>query len=490
MKTVRVRIAPSPSGFLHVGTARTAVYNWLFARHHSGKFILRIEDTDVARSSPEMVEAILQSLTWLGLNWDEGPYYQSQRLELYRQWAQRLLDSGQGYYCFCSPDELTVRRQAAIARKVAWKYDRRCLNLSDSARQKFLAQKSPAAIRLFVPDGETVFRDQVYGKLKRDNADIEDLVCLRADSRPTYNFACVVDDAQMEISHVIRGNDHISNTFKQILIYRALGLEPPEFAHLPLILGTDRAKISKRQGAVAVTDYRDQGYLNEVILNFLALLGWSPGDGREIMSKKELIEAFSLERVTSANPVFDLQKLEWMNGEYIRTKSDDQLVDLSLPYLIAGGLLARSGLIPEERVRIGRVMGLLKERCRSLLDFVELGRYFFTDRFDYAPEGIKKQFGIPPKAGLAELLTELARRFSELGSFDREAAEACLRGYAEELGVKPAELIHPTRLALTGLTIGPGLFDIIDFLGQFEVVKRLRKAVEFIKSGCSASISV
>lgn len=484
MKSVRVRIAPSPSGFLHVGTARTAVYNYLFSRHHGGAFILRVEDTDVARSSPEMVAGILEGLQWLGLTWDEGPVFQSRRFDLYRQYAEKLFATGQAYFCFCTPEELEQKRSAAIAQKIAWKYDRTCRQLSDAERQKKLAAGVPKAMRLFVPEGETVFRDSVYGELRRHNADTEDFVCLRSNGRPTYNFACVADDADMQISHVIRGNDHISNTFKQILLYRALGLEPPEFAHLPLILGPDRAKVSKRHGAESVTEFRDRGFLPETVLNFLALLGWSPGDEREILSRKELIDLFSLERVTQANPIFDMQKLEWMSGEYLRALPDEQLLDCVLPHLQAAGLVTQEAA-QKKREWLVRLIPLLKERARTLVDFASVGRYFFTDQFDYDPQGVAKQFADPQAA---ERLAELAKRFRDLSLFNKETADEALRSYALALGVKPALLIHPTRLALTGVTMGPGLFDIVATLGQAEVVKRLEKAVVFLRTQKPVSI--
>ncbi|MGB2804225.1 MAG: glutamate--tRNA ligase, partial [Candidatus Zixiibacteriota bacterium] len=330
MSEIRVRMAPSPSGFLHVGTARTTIYNWLFARHHKGKFILRIEDTDPSRSSREMIDAILEALTWLGLNWDEGPFYQSQRTELYQKYAQQLLESGKGYFCFCTPQELEEKRKQAIALKADWKYDRTCLKLSAAEKEEKIKNGAPKAIRLLLPEGETSFSDLVYGEPRKENKELDDLIILRSDGTPTYNFACVVDDVDMRITHVIRGNDHIANTFKQVLIYNALGLTPPKFAHIPLILGKDKAKISKRHGAVSVMEYKEQGFLREAFVNYLALLGWSPKDDREILSTDQMIELFTLEGVNPSNPIFDQEKLEWMNGEYIRASDDQRLLDLAL----------------------------------------------------------------------------------------------------------------------------------------------------------------
>jgi len=476
--SVRVRIAPSPSGFLHVGTARTAVYNFLFARHHGGKFILRIEDTDTARSSEEMVQAILDGMKWLGLDWDEGPIFQSRRNDLYREWGQKLAVSGHSYWCFCTPEELEERRKTAIAQKIAWKYDRKCLKLLPEEVEAQKKAGKPAALRLKVPEGKTSFKDLVSGLLERESADIEDMVCLRSDGRPTYNFAVVVDDYDMKISHVIRGNDHISNTFKQILLYRALNLSPPEFGHLPLILGADKKKVSKREGAVAVTDYRDLGYFPETMLNFLTLLGWSPGDGREIMSKEELIAAFSMERVNAANPVFDEQKLEWMNGEYIRKFSDEELLERVFPFLEKAGLV-KPDMKTALRGYLLKVISLLKERCRLLTDFAGLGDYFFKEEFEYDPKGTEKQFA-DPKA--AERLTKVAGVWKELEPFSKGITEDALRILSEKEGEKAAAFIHPIRLAITGKTMGPSLFDIVETLGRDRVLARLSRAVTFIKS--------
>jgi nondiscriminating glutamyl-tRNA synthetase len=478
---VRVRIAPSPSGFLHVGTAHTSIFNWLFARHHKGKFILRIEDTDLERSDPKMVEVIMEGLSWLGLDWDEEPYYQSKRFEVYPGYAEKLLQEGKAYYCYCSPELLKQKREQAIKEKRPVKYDRHCLDLSEEEKRKLESEGTPKAIRLRLPEGETGFHDLVYGDLSYDNARIEDFIILRSDGRPTYNFACVVDDHEMRISHVIRGNDHLPNTYKQLLLYQALEIAPPQFAHLPLSLGEDRSKISKRDGAVAVTDYRDMGFLPEAMVNFLALLGWSPGDDREIMSRPELIEAFSLERVSQSNPIFDLEKLKWMNGEYIRSRDDNELVPLVAPFLIESGLTTKLAVqIRWEYMK--RVVSLLKERCRLLTDFAGQGRYFFTDEFDYEPKGVKKHFSTPD---VDRHLETLAERFSKLPKFDVEETETCLRSLTEELEISAAKLIHPTRLATTGTTKGPSLFDLLEVLGQEVVVRRMRRAIDFIRANPS-----
>lgn len=478
--TVRVRIAPSPSGHLHVGTARVALCNWLFARHHHGTFILRIEDTDRERSFPEMVESIQESLKWLGLQWDEGPYFQSQRGDVYHDWVQRLAQSDGAYYCYCTPEELAAKREIAQREKRPLQYDRECRDLTDEQRAKLGAEGRKPVVRLRIPDGETSYTDIVYGDLTRSNSELDDFICVRADGTPMYNFACVIDDHDMRISHVIRGNDHITNTYKQILIYRALGLTPPQFAHLPLNLGKDRKKISKREGATSVVEYRDLGFVPEAIINFLALLGWSPGDDREIMTRDELIEAFSLERVTPANPVFDMQKLEWMNGEYIRKMDPNELLKRLTPILMEAGLATRLEIETRWAWMIKMVMSL-QERLHRLTDVVEMGACYFNDRFDFDPQGVKKHFSRP---GVPGELMLLSAEFEKIGAndFSGETAEAALRGLAGQLQESPAELIHPLRLALTGTTAGPGVFVIAELVGRDSCIQRIGRAVEFIKT--------
>jgi glutamyl-tRNA synthetase len=470
-------MAPSPSGFLHVGTARTTIYNYLFARHNQGKFILRIEDTDVSRSSQEMIDAILDSIRWLGLDWDEGPYYQSQRTQLYQEYAQKLLESKKAYFCFCTPQMLGEKRKQAVVSKGDWKYDRTCLALSDEEKEEKIRKGVPKAIRLLVPDGETVFSDIVYGELKKDNKDLDDLVLLRSDGTPTYNFACVVDDVEMKISHVIRGNDHIANTFKQVLIYKALGLTPPHFAHIPLILAKDRTKMSKRHGAVSIGEYREEGFLREALVNYITLLGWSPKDDRELLSIDQMIELFSLEGVNPANPIFDKEKLEWMNGEYIRSYDNEKLLDLVFPFLIKENLIAEE-MVRQKRDWFLRFVSLLKERCKTLKEFAEKGKYFFAFDYQYEPTTVSKHFNLPE---VPDRLNALADRLSGLDDFKKEKIETALRQLADEMKIKPASLIHIVRLATTGTTAGPPLFDLLELLGKEETMRRIRKAIEFIQ---------
>jgi len=478
MNEVRVRMAPSPSGFLHVGTARTTIYNWLFARHTKGKFILRIEDTDVSRSSQEMIDAILSGIRWLGLDWDEGPYYQSQRTELYQKYAQKLLENKKAYWCFCNPQELEAKRKQAFATKGEWKYDRVCLSLSDKEKEDKIQAGMPKAIRLFVPEGEATFSDIVYGELKKDNQELEDLVILRSDGTPTYNFACVVDDVEMKISHVIRGNDHIANTYKQVLIYQALGLTPPHFAHIPLILAKDRTKMSKRHGAVSIMEYKEAGFLKEALVNYITLLGWSPKEDREILSMSQMIDLFTLEGVNPANPIFDMEKLEWMNGEYIRAYDNEKLLDLVLPFLIKENLITEE-MASQKKEWLLRFIFLLKERCKTLKEFAEKGKYFFAFDYHYESAAVSKHFNSPESA---DRLSAFVERLLSLDEFKKEKIEEALRKLTEELQIKPSALIHSVRLATTGVTGGPPLFDLLEFLGKEEVINRIKKAVEFIYS--------
>lgn len=470
---IRVRIAPSPTGYLHVGTARTALFNYLFARKEGGIFILRIEDTDIKRSSQEMVDVILDSLTWLGLEWDEGPYFQSERFDIYRRYAEKLVSEGKAYYCYCTPEEIKERKEKVQNRGKVWKYDRRCLYLTDEERKRFEGEGRPKAIRFLVPDGKTDFDDLIHGKIERENQDIEDFVLIKSDGTPGYNFSVVIDDHEMGITHVIRGDDHISNTPKQILVYRALGWDEPAFAHVPLILGQDRSKLSKRHGAVAVSYYRDQGILPEAFVNFLALLGWSPGEDREIFSMDELIKVFSLERVGKKPAIFDINKLLWMNQEYIRKLDNEELVERIIPYL------KRSGLIGAEfdRAYLLKVVHLMKERLQTLRDLEKIGYYYFKDDFDYDPKGLRKR--IYP--GVEKRLEMVIEELEKIDEWDEKACEDVVRSIAVKEGCKAGEIIHPIRLGISGMTFGPGLFELMELLGKARVINRLKRFVEFLR---------
>ncbi len=474
---VRVRFAPSPTGYLHVGGARTALFNWLFARHSGGVLILRIEDTDLDRSKPELVTAILESMEWLGLNWDEGPLHQSERLEHYRELATELERLGHAYPCFCSAEELQAKRAKAEAERRAWKYDGTCRNLSDSESQRLRTEGRPWALRFRVPEaGRTSFDDKVFGYIEVENRDIEDFVLLRSDGNPTYHLGVVADDVDMRITHVIRGADHISNTPKQVLMYQGLGAGVPQFAHLPLILGPDRQRLSKRHGATSVGAYRDQGILPEALRNFLALLGWTPPEEgeqqREILPLEEMVRTFRLEDVSKSNAVFDLEKLAWMNAEYLRALPAERLLPL-VESELKSATLWRDALSPEERRRFEVCARLLQSRARSLRDFSASGRAFFSDQFDYEPEAMKKFWKEP---ALPELLGALAERLKSAEPFELQQTEKTLRVLAEERGVKAGLLINAARVALTGQAVAPPLFDVMLALGRERVVARLRRA--------------
>ena len=480
----RVRFAPSPTGYLHVGGARTALFNWLYARRHGGTFVLRIEDTDVERSSADMVTGILEGLRWLGLDWDEGPeiggphapYFQSERLEGYRAAAARLVAGGRAYYCYCSADRLREQREAAEKRGEAWQYDRACLALPPERVAELEASGAPRAVRFKVPAGSTAFDDQVKGRIEFDAANIEDFVILRSDHYPTYHLSVVADDIDMAITHVIRGDDHISNTPKHVLLFEAFGAPTPRFAHVPLILGTDKKRLSKRHGATSVTEYQRQGYLPEAMVNFLALLGWSPGDDRELMSTSELTESFSLEGISGGSAVFNTEKLDWMNGQYIARLPVAQLARAVEPFLVEAHLWppAVPGI---DETWLHRLLDLLRPRAKRLTDFVDLSRPFLVDTVEYEPEAIEKHLSTP---GVAAHLIALVESLGRAVPFDEPHVEAVVRGVAAERGIKPGLLIHAVRVAMTGRTTSPGLFEVLALLGQARTIARLDRLLTFL----------
>lgn len=485
----RVRFAPSPTGYLHVGGARTALFNWLYARRHGGAFVLRIEDTDAQRSSADMVTGILDGLRWLGLDWDEGPavggphgpYFQSQRLDRYREAASRLVAEGHAYYCYCSPERLREEREHAERRGEAWQYDRRCLALAPERIAELEAVAAPRAIRFKVPATLTAFDDVVHGRIEFDPRSIEDFVILRSDDYPTYHLSVVVDDVDMAISHVIRGDDHISNTPKHLLLFEALAATPPTFAHVPLILGSDRKRLSKRHGATSVTEYRRQGYLPEAMVNFLALLGWSPGGDRELMSLAELIDSFSLEGISGGNAVFNTEKLDWMNGQYIARLPVEALAAAVAPFFAEADLPLR----PDDPWA-HRLLELLRPRARRLTDFVELARPLLVDMVEYEREAIEKHLGA---SDIASHLAALAAALGTTDPFDEPHVEAAVRGTAAERGIKAGMLIHATRVAITGRTASPGLFELLVLLGRDGTVQRLERLVNFLATRAPGSFS-
>jgi glutamyl-tRNA synthetase len=486
MNDIRVRFAPSPTGYLHVGGARTALYNWLFARHVGGALILRIEDTDVDRSQPELTTAILESLEWLGLIWDEGPIYQSQRLDRYTAMALNLERLGHAYPCFCTQEELQAKRAKAEAERRAWKYDGTCRALTQTDRERLRAEGRPAAVRFRVPDcGQTSFDDQVFGHIEVDHRDLEDFVLLRSDGHPTYHLGVVADDLDLRVTHVIRGADHISNTPKQILMYQALEAPVPIFAHLPLILGPDKQRLSKRHGATAVGAYREQGVLPEALVNFLALLGWTPPGQKEIVPIEQMIRDFDLAAVSKSNAVFDHEKLAWMNSEYVRNLPAERLLPLVEKELTGAGLGVRdTGHGTQHQEPFRQTVLLLQSRARTLKDFSGAFRAFFTDDIEYDPEAVKKFWKDP---ALSALLDTLAERLAATEPFDLAGTEKTLRSLAEEKGVKAGLLINATRVALTGQAVAPSLFDVMRVMGRDCVVARLRRAADHLRSTADRS---
>ncbi len=467
----RVRFAPSPTGYLHVGGARTALFNWLYARHFGGTLVLRIEDTDIERSTGEMVEGILQGMRWLGLDWDEGPYHQTQRMESYRKAAATLLDSGHAYYCFCTKQELERRRSAASAEGRPPKYEGTCRKISREQAEQRRGGGEPCAVRFAVPQsGATVFEDAVFGRVEFANSELEDFVLLRSDGGPTYHLSVVADDVDMKISHVIRGADHLSNTPKQVLLYRALEAALPVFAHVPLILGPDKTRLSKRHGATSVIAYRDEGIVPEAFRNFLALLGWTPPQGSpEILGDAELIRLFALDGVSRSNAVFDRAKLDWFNTEYIRAYSAEKL----LPLIEEEWRQARVTPERTDAVWLLATIDLLKPRARSLKDFATSFLAFFSDSFQRDPAAVEKFLKDP---GVRGLLVELGHRYEASGGFSEPGAEKILRDFAAEKNMKAGALINGARVALTGQGVAPSLFAVMLALGKEKTVARLLAA--------------
>ena len=467
----RLRFAPSPTGYLHVGGARTALFNWLFARHHGGTLVLRIEDTDFERSTAEMVEGILDGLRWLGIDWDEGPYFQSQRMELYQAAAQRLVESGHAYYCFCTKEELEQQRAQAQAEGGDPQYDRKCRSIARADAQARRDAGDASAIRFAVPEtGSTSFDDAVFGRVEFANSELEDFVLLRSDGVPTYHLSVVVDDLEMRMTHIVRGADHLSNTPKQVMLYQALGEPLPVFAHVPLILGPDKTRLSKRHGATSVIAYKEEGIVPEAFRNFLALLGWTPPDSsREIMGDRELIELFDLSGITKANAVFDRGKLDWFNTEYLRAYP----AVLLLPLIEEEW--KKAGLIPFQTSRdaMAATVDLVKPRARNLKDFATLFRAYFSDSFEADPAAAQKFL---KDDSVRRMLVELAARYEQEAEFSEASTEKVLRDFAAEKNVKAGALINGARVALTGQGVAPSLFAVMANLGQERTVVRLRRA--------------
>jgi glutamyl-tRNA synthetase len=482
---IRVRFAPSPTGYLHVGGARTALFNWLFARRNGGIFVLRIEDTDVERSSAEMVEGILDGMRWLGLDWDEGPhiggeygpYFQSARLDRHREMARRLVADGHAYYCYCTPDEIKAKRDAAEQSGGAWKYDRTCVGLTADEIARREREKRPRAIRVRSPERPVGFDDLVHGPIQFDGANIEDFVILRSDGQPTYHLSVVSDDVEMKITHVVRGDDHISNTPKQVILYEALGAPVPQFAHVPLILGADKKRLSKRHGATSVMEYARHGYMPEAMVNFLALLGWSPGSGdQEVFAREQLVEAFDLGGISGGNAVFNTEKLDWFNQQHLWRLPPDELARRVRVSFEAAGLW-RDEFAGDKHAWFDAVLQLLKPRAKKIEEFVELGRFFFVDEIEYDPAALAKHLRVD---GMRDHLAAIDAAFGQLADFDVQSTEQALRGVADRRRTKAASLIHALRVALTGRSASPGLFEVAALLGRQVTHTRISRALELI----------
>lgn len=470
---IRVRFAPSPTGYPHVGNIRTALFNWLFARHHKGTFILRIEDTDVARKVKGAVEIIQDSLRWLGMDWDEGPFFQSDRLKLYHQYAEQLVTEGKAYYCFCSPERLEEMRREQVANKQPPGYDRSCRSLTG---QQVDAEKSSGKIpvvRFKMPlEGQTVITDVIRGEVVFDNSTQDDFVLLKSDGYPTYHLANIVDDHFMEISHVMRAEEWLSSTPRHLLLYRALGWQPPQFAHLPMILGPDKSKLSKRHGATAINEYRDQGYLPEAMVNFLSLLGWSLDDKTEIITVGDIVSNFSIERISKTAAVFNIAKLEWMNGMYIRSFSPDEFVARSLPFVTDG--LPAEVKKPVDIDYLRRIAPLVQERSRTLAEVAQLVDFFFAENIDYEATLLQ---GKLEKEQTANILHESLAALEPLNEWKHEIIEAAIRPLVDRLVIKAGLFFGVLRVAVTGRTASPPLFQTMEVLGQRICLTRLKQAL-------------
>ena len=484
-RPVRVRFAPSPTGIPHIGNMRTALFDWLYARHTGGKFILRIEDTDQTRKVEGAEKKIYESLRWLGLDWDEGPdvggdygpYMQSQRLDLYQSVAKRLVEQGDAYYCYCSPERLTEMRVEQSKRKEPPRYDRTCRDLTEEQRAKKEAEGITSVVRFKIPlDGKTSFNDVVYGQVQFENALLDDLVILKSDGFPTYHLANVVDDHMMQISHVIRGDDWLSSAPKHVLLYDALKYNAPQYAHMPLTLGKDKAKLSKRHGATALLDYKAMGYLPEVMMNFMALLGWSLDDKTEIFSRDDLIKYFSLERISRTGAVFDMDKLNWFNGYYIRQLTVDELIERITPILEKE--LTEEAKRPIDKEYLRCIVPLIHERLKLLNEITDLISFFFVEDVQHnADELVGKR--MTGELAINALQASLDR-LSLLVGFDADSLENLLRPLAEELGLKAGQLFGTLRVATTGKSVAPPLFQTMEVLGRDKCLKRIGLAIDVL----------
>ncbi len=494
---VRVRFAPSPTGFLHIGGARTALFNWLFARRHGGTFILRIEDTDEVRSTEDSVQAILRGLSWLGLDWDEGPsltskdevrgtygpYYQMQRLDLYKKYSDQLLNEGKAYRCYCTPEELEAMRTRAMLAKRPPKYDGRCRNLTEAQRKEKEAEGRKAVIRFKTPvEGVTQFDDIVRGHVAFENSLLDDFVLLKASGVPTYQFAVVVDDYLMKITHVIRGDDHLSNTPRQILIMEGLGwgdfAKGLKFAHLSMILGPDGTRLSKRHGATSVEEYDRQGFFHEAMMNYLALLGWSTEDSQQLFTREDMISKFELERCGKSPSIFDPTKLLWMNGEYIRKTPHDEFLKRAIPFIKEAGLIGGSGELSGDQFNYFKAcVALEQEKAKLLTDVPKLIDFMVKDDYPVDEKSVEKVLKAPGAIGL---LLEMKPRFASLEDFTAAGLEKFCKDFAAEKGIKNGAVYHPVRVATSGRQQGPSLFHYLEVLGKQKVLDRIQKTCDHL----------
>jgi glutamyl-tRNA synthetase len=465
---VRVRFAPSPTGHLHLGGARTALFNWLYARHHKGTFVLRIEDTDRTRSTEEFIGAIIDGMKWLGLDWDEGPYRQIDRFDIYRSYARQLLKEGKAYHCYCSSEELEKRRQEALAQGKSPKYDGRCRNLKEPVMDRI------PAVRFLMPqEGETVVDDLIRGKVVFDNVQLDDLIIVRSDGTPTYNFCVVVDDVDMNITHVIRGDDHLNNTPKQIHIYKALGYTIPVFAHLPMILGSDKTRLSKRHGATSVTAYKEMGYLSDAFINYLARLGWAHGD-QEVFTRGELIDYFSLENVGKSAAVFNPEKLLWLNSQYIKNSPLEKLVEFVMPFLVKEKVIQETQTL--DTIWLSKAIDTLKERAKTLLELAYSLRFYVAEDIEYDEKAKTKFLNEKSLPYLVDVREELSR----LDNFILPEIEKVFLSIVEKHNIKLGNLAQPVRVAVTGKAESPGIFEVLEILGREKTLKRLEKVIKEI----------
>ena len=486
-KKIRVRFAPSPTGYLHIGGARTALFNWLYARHYNGTFILRIEDTDQVRSTEEAVNVILEGMKWLGLDWDEGPgkggeygpYYQMKRLPIYREYTEKLLKDKKAYRCYCTKEELVKSREKQVRENESLKYNGHCFNLSEDEKKRYEAEGRKPVIRLKIPAKEIAFDDRLRGEVTFDGGLLSDFVIMKSDGIPTYNYAVVIDDALMKITDVMRGDDHISNTPKQIVIYEALGFDVPKFAHIPMIMGQDHTRLSKRHGATSVMEYKRMGYVPEAVVNYITHLGWSSGDEKEIFTKEELIKEFSLDKISKHAAVFSMEKLNWFNSEYLKNSSIDSLTKMLLPFLKEANYIENEeSLSLAKNDYIKEVVKLMQGRIKNFSQFIDYADYYFVDKIDIEPQAFDSVLN---KNGVPGILQALQEKLSLLEHWDEESIENAAREVASSLQIKGGQIIHPTRVALSGKKVGPGLFELMVVLGQDKTLERLQEAIEKIE---------